>query len=92
MTYENWRESIRQEYTIMVNLSYYLNGAGHTRMKALEILYRLSEQCHTPEQLLDRVDRQELPVDDLNLIFTRTGYVWVEMLRNEVASRETDCD
>ncbi len=83
MTYENWRESIRQEYTIMVNLSYYLNGAGHTRMKALEILYRLSEQCGTAEQLLDIVDRQDLPVDDLNLIFTRTGYVWLEMLRNK---------
>lgn len=92
MTYDNWREAIRQEYTTMVNLSYYLNGAGQTRMKALEILYLLSEQCQSPEQLLNRVDRQDLPVDDLNLIFTRTGYVWVEMLRKEVVSRGTDCD
>lgn len=90
MTYENWSEAIRQEYTTMANLSYYLNGAGHTRMKTLEILYLLSEQCQTPEQLLDRVDRQELPADDLNLIFTRTGYVWIEMLRKEAVSRETD--
>lgn len=81
MTYENWREAIRQEYTTMVNLSYYLNGAGQTRMKVLEILYLLSEQCGTGEQLLDRVDRQELPADDLNLILTTTGFVWLEMLR-----------
>ena len=92
MTYDNWREAIRQEYTTMVNLSYYLNGAGQTRMKVLELLYMLSEQCRTPEQLLNRVDQQDLPVDDLNLIFTPTGYAWVEMLRNEVVSRETDCD
>lgn len=92
MTYENWREAIRQEYTIMVSLSYYLNGAGHTRMKTLGILYLLSEQCETAEQLLDRVDQQDLPADDLNLIFTRTGYAWVEILRTEVVSRETDCD
>lgn len=84
MTYDNWREAIRREYTTMVNLSYYLNGAGQTRMKNLEILYLLSEQCQSPEQLLNRVDRQDLPVDDLNLIFTRTGYAWLEMLRNEV--------
>lgn len=90
MTYENWREAIRQEYTTMVNLSYYLNGTGQTRMKVLELLYLLSEQCRTPEQLLDRVDRQELSADDLNLIFTRTGYVWVETLRKEVVSHETD--
>lgn len=83
MTYDNWRESIWQEYTTMVNLSYYLNGAGQTRMKVLEILYLLSEQCETSEHLLDRVDRQDLPADDLNLIFTRTGYAWVEMLRKE---------
>lgn len=83
MTYDNWREAIRQEYTTMVNLSYYLNGAGQTRMKVLEILYLLSEQCQSPEQLLNRVDRQDLSVDDLNLIFTRTGYAWLEMLRNE---------
>lgn len=92
MTYENWREAIWQEYTTMVNLSYYLNGAGQTRMKVLEILYLLSEQCPTPEQLLNRVDQQDLPADDLNLIFTRTGYSWVEMLRKEVVSRETNCD
>ena len=82
MTYENWREAIRQEYTTMVNLSYYLNGAGQTRMKVLELLYLLSEQCQTSEQLLNRVDQQDLPVDELNLIFTRTGYAWVELLRN----------
>lgn len=82
MTYENWRDAIRQEYTTMVNLSYYLNGAGQTRMKVLELLYLLSEQCQTSEQLLNRVDQQDLPVDDLNLIFTRTGYAWVELLRN----------
>ena len=82
LTYENWREAIRQEYTTMVNLSYYLNGAGQTRMKVLELLYLLSEQCQTSEQLLNRVDQQDLPVDDLNLIFTRTGYAWVELLRN----------
>lgn len=82
MTYENWREAIRQEYTTMVNLSYYLNGAGQTRMKVLELLYLLSEQCQTSEQLLNRVDQQDIPVDDLNLIFTRTGYAWVELLRN----------
>lgn len=82
MTYDNWREAIRQEYTTMVNLSYYLNGAGQTRMKVLELLYLLSEQCQTSEQLLNRVDQQELPVDDLNLIFTRTGYAWIELLRN----------
>lgn len=82
MTYENWREAIRQEYTTMVNLSYYLNGAGQTRMKVLELLYLLSEQCQTSEQLLNRVDQQDLPVDDLNLIFTHTGYAWVELLRN----------
>ena len=81
MTYENWCEAIRQEYTAMVNLSYYLNGAGQTRKKVLELLYLLSEQCRTPEQLLNRVEQQDLPVDDLNLIFTRTGYVWLEMLR-----------
>lgn len=92
MTYENWRESIRQEYTTMVNLSYYLNGAGQTRMKVLELLYLLSEQCRTPEQLLNRVDRQDLPTDDLNLILTPTGYAWVELLRTEVAPRETDGD
>lgn len=92
MTYENWREAIRQEYTTMVNLSYYLNGAGQTRMKVLEILYLLSEQCRTSEQLLDRVDRQNLPADDLNLILTHTGYVWVDMLRKEVVSLESDCD
>lgn len=90
MTYENWREAIRQEYTTMVNLSYYLNGAGHTRMKTLEILYLLSEQFHTPEQFLNRVDRQDLSADDLNLIFTRTGYAWIEMLRQEVVPNETD--
>lgn len=90
MTYENWREAIRQEYTTMVNLSYYLNGAGQTRMKVLEILYLLSEQCQNSEQLLDRVDRQELPADDLNLIVTHTGYVWVDMLRKEAVSHETD--
>lgn len=92
MTYENWRESIRQEYTIMVNLSYYLNGAGQTRMKVLEILYLLSEQCQNSGQLLDRVDRQELPADDLNLVLTHTGCIWVDMLRKEVVSCETDCD
>ena len=90
ITYENWREAIRQEYTTMVNLSYYLNGAGQTRMKVLEILYLLSEQCETSDQLLDRVDRQDLPEDDLNLIFTHTGYVWVDMLRKGFVSRETD--
>lgn len=92
MTYENWREAIRQEYTTMVNLSYYLNGARQTRMKVLELLYLLSEQCQTPGQILNRVDRQDLSADDLNLILTRTGYVWIEMLRKEVVSRETDCD
>lgn len=92
MTYDNWREAIRQEYTTMVNLSYYLNGAGQTRLKVLELLCLLSEQCETAEQLLNRVDRQDLSADDLNLIFTRTGYVWVEMLRMEVVSRETNCD
>lgn len=90
MTYENWREAIRQEYTTMVNLSYYLNGAGQTRMKVLEILYLLSEQCQTPEQILNRVDQQELLADDLGLILTHTGYVWVDMLRKEVVSHETD--
>ena len=80
MTYDNWREAIRQEYTTMVNLSYYLNGAGHTRMKVLEILYLLSEQCQTAEQLLDRVDRQDIPVDDVGMLFTHTGVVWLEML------------
>lgn len=92
MTYENWREAIRQEYTTMVNLSYYLNGAGQTLMKVFEILYLLSEQCGTSEQLLDRVDRQELPADDLNLILTHTGYIWLDMLRKEAISLEPDCD
>lgn len=92
MTYEKWREAIRQEYTTMVNLSYYLNGAGQTRIKVLEILYLLSEQCRTSEQLLDRVDRQNLPADDLNLILTHTGYIWVDMLRKEVVSHETKCN
>ena len=92
MTYENWRETIRQEYTTMVNLSYYLNGAGQTLMKVLEILYLLSEQCKTSEQLLDRVDRQDIPVDDVGLLLTHTGFVWLEMLRMGVVSSETDCD
>ena len=92
MTYENWRETLRQEYTTMVNLSYYLNGAGQTRMKVLEILYLLSEQCERAEQLLDRVDRQDLPADDLNLILTYTGLAWVDTLRKDAVSRETDCD
>ena len=92
MTYENWREAIRQEYITMANLSYFLNGAGQTRLKVLEILYLLSEQCQSSEQLLNRVDRQELPVDDLGLILTHTGSVWVDMLRKEVVSRETNCD
>lgn len=81
MTYENWREAIRQEYTTMVNLSYYLNGAGQTRMKVLEILYLLSEQCQTSEQLLNRVDRQDIPADDVGMLLTHTGFVWLEMLR-----------
>lgn len=92
MTYENWCEAIQQEYSTMANLSYFLNGAGQTRMKVLEILYLLSEQCQSSEQILNRVDRQELPVDDLGLILTHTGSVWVDMLRKEVVSRETDCD
>lgn len=92
MTYENWREAIRQEYITMANLSYFLNGVGQTRMKVLEILYLLSEQCQSSEQLLNRVDRQELPVDDLNLIMTHTGLALVDALRNGVVSRETDCD
>lgn len=85
MTYENWREAIRQEYTTMVNLSYYLNGAGQTRMKVLEILYLLSEQCGNAEQLLDRVDRQDIPVDDVGVLLTHTGFVWLEMLRKRSA-------
>ena len=84
MIYENWREAIRQEYITMANLSYFLNGSGQIRMKVLEILYLLSEQCQSSEQLLNRVDRQELPVDDLGLILTHTGSVWVDMLRKEV--------
>ena len=92
LTYENWREAIRQEYTTMVSLSYYLNGAGQTRMKVLEILYLLSEQCQTAEQILDIVDRQDIPSDDLNLILTHTGFVWVDMLRKESVPRETNCD
>lgn len=92
MSYENWREAIQQEFTTMVNLSYFLNGAGQTRKKVLEVLYLLSEQCPTSEQLLNRVDRQDIPADDVNLIFTHYGYTWVEMLRKEVVSHETDCD
>lgn len=92
MTYENWREAIRQEYVTMASLSYFLNGAGQTRMKVLEILYLLSEQCRTSEQLLNRVDRQELPADDLNLIMTHIGLVLVDALRNGVVLRETGCD
>lgn len=92
MTYENWREAIQYEYNTMVHLSYFLNGAGQTRMKVLEILYLLSKQCQTSEQFLNRVDRQELPADDLNLIMTHTGLALVDALRNGVVSRETDCD
>lgn len=92
MTYENWREAIRQKYTAMGIKSCYLNEAGLTSMKVLELLYLLSEQCPTPEQLLKRIDRQDIPADDVNLIFTHYGDSWVEMLRKEVVSRETDCD
>lgn len=81
MTYENWRETIRQEYTTMVNLSYYLNGAGQTRMKVLEILYLLSEQCRTAEQLIDRVDHQDISSEDVNLLNTNTGITWLDALR-----------
>lgn len=81
MTYENWREAIRQEYTTMVNLSYYLNGAGQTRMKVLEILYLLSEQCQTAEQLIDIVDHQDISTEDVNLLNTNTGITWLDALR-----------
>lgn len=81
MTYENWREAIRQEYTTMVNLSYYLNGAGQTRMKVLEILYLLSEQCQTAEQLIDIVDHQDISAEDVNLLNTNTGITWLDALR-----------
>ena len=83
MTYENWREALQQEYTTMVNLSYYLNGAGQTRMKALEILYLLSEQCQTAEQLLDRVDHQDISSEDVNLLNTHTGITWLDVLRQK---------
>lgn len=92
MIYENWREAIRHEYITMVSLSHFLNGAGQTRMKVLEILYLLSEQCQTSEQLLNRVDRQELPVDDLNLIMTHIGLALVDALRNGGVSCGTDCN
>lgn len=81
MTYENWREAIRQEYTTMVNLSYYLNGAGQTRMKVLEILYLLSEQCQTAEQLIDILEHQDISTEDVNLLNTNTGITWLDALR-----------
>lgn len=92
MTYKNWREAIRQECITMSSRSYFLNGAGQTRKKVFEIMYLLSEQCQTAEQLLNRVDRQELPADDLNLILTHYGLVLVDALRKGVVSYETDCD
>lgn len=62
MNYDDWKKAVRDEYTQLVNVSFYLNEDGRRRLAVFDLLDTLATSfADTAAELVEVIDNDHEP-------------------------------